>query len=64
MAPEQAQCKIDEIDEQTDIYALGGILYEILTLEKPVQGRDFNELLANIIKGVIRSPAKKDIWKA
>ncbi|HAR66684.1 MAG TPA: serine/threonine protein kinase, partial [Lentisphaeria bacterium] len=32
MAPEQAYGKISEIDERSDVYALGGVLYAILTL--------------------------------
>jgi tRNA A-37 threonylcarbamoyl transferase component Bud32 len=31
MAPEQAWPRIDEIDERTDVYGLGGILYAVLT---------------------------------
>ena len=31
MAPEQAAGRIDEIDEQTDVYGLGAILFAILT---------------------------------
>jgi serine/threonine protein kinase len=35
MAPEQRAGKLREIDEQTDVYLLGGILYEILTDRPP-----------------------------
>ena len=34
MAPEQLTGQIDTIDEQTDVYALGAILYSILTWEQ------------------------------
>jgi serine/threonine protein kinase len=35
MAPEQAAGRLDEIDKQTDVYGLGGILFSILTGEAP-----------------------------
>lgn len=36
MAPEQAHGWTDQLDARTDIYALGGILYHIVTLQPPV----------------------------
>jgi serine/threonine-protein kinase len=38
MAPEQAQAQLDQIDERTDIFLLGGVLYEILTRQPPYMG--------------------------
>ncbi|MBV9010134.1 MAG: serine/threonine protein kinase, partial [Verrucomicrobia bacterium] len=37
MAPEQVSGRTDGVDECTDIYALGAILYSLLTLEAPGQ---------------------------
>lgn len=45
MAPEQATGQVDRIDERTDIFALGGILYEVLTGISPRTGDDVDALL-------------------
>jgi len=44
MAPEQAHA-YENKDQRTDIYALGGILYFMLTQEAPIQGKEFTTLL-------------------
>ena len=41
MAPEQAMGQNDEINYLTDVYALGGLLYSILTLGVPITGKTF-----------------------
>lgn len=56
MAPEQAAGDLDAIDGRADIYALGGILYNILTLHPPVTGDSVGELLEKIRRGEIRPP--------
>ena len=38
MAPEQALAEIEQIDERTDIFLLGGVLFEILTKQPPYMG--------------------------
>ena len=44
MPPEQALGRLDEIDHRSDVYSLGAILYEILTLQRPFTGKTANAL--------------------
>ena len=48
MSPEQAKGK--KVDKRTDIFALGAVLYEMLTGEKAFPGEDVSEVLASVIK--------------
>jgi serine/threonine protein kinase len=57
MSPEQAQGRISDIDERADIFALGGILYNILTLSPPVIGATVNEIFEKIRQGQITPPS-------
>ena len=59
MAPEQAAGEIQKIDARSDIYALGAILYEILTLKPPVEGRTIHGLLKNVVGGNITPPEQR-----
>ncbi len=59
MPPEQAGGRIAEMDARSDIYSLGAILYEIITLHPPIDGRDVNQVLLNVIAGNIIDPARR-----
>ncbi|WDE97221.1 protein kinase [Lentisphaera profundi] len=58
MAPEQ-MCPDYEIDPRADIYALGGILYSLLTLSPPHQSTNLKEIFQDKIKGNIIAPSKR-----
>jgi len=58
MAPEQARGKVVELDARTDIYALGAVLYHILTLRPPVEGKTVQDLLRNVASGRITPPGE------
>jgi|GEM_PF-574922 len=56
MSPEQAMGKVNELDERSDIFSLGGILYAILTLRPPVEGKDVWEVLEKVQAANIVAP--------
>ncbi|MHC5037396.1 MAG: serine/threonine-protein kinase [Planctomycetota bacterium] len=62
MPPEQASGKVDRIDERSDIFALGAMLYKILTHEAPYTGLDVMEVLRKAITCAYMVPRVKSPW--
>ncbi len=48
MAPEQARGQTFKVTARTDVYALGGVLYEILTGKHPLYGMTAQEIMARL----------------
>ncbi|WP_372366327.1 bifunctional serine/threonine-protein kinase/formylglycine-generating enzyme family protein [Candidatus Uabimicrobium sp. HlEnr_7] len=48
MSPEQAE-GLKDVDERTDLYAIGTILFEMLTLQTPFNGQSYIQVLNQVI---------------
>lgn len=60
MSPEQARGEQDKIGCRSDVYALGAILYQILSGRPPVEGKTVARILAQVVAGQIPSPGRMD----
>ena len=60
MAPEAVAGRIDEIDEQSDVYSLGAILYRILTGRAVFAFRSFEELARSVLSEDAPDPRTVD----
>ncbi len=56
MAPEQAHGKVAELDVRTDVFALGGLLYAMLTLKPPITGDTPEQALLHARRALVPPP--------
>lgn len=58
LSPEQIRSR-DDVDQRTDIYACGVLLYHMLTGHPPFSGGDQLSLIASILEGEASAPSSK-----
>jgi len=58
MPPEQARGDFREVDEVSDVYALGAVLYECLVGEPPFRGKSLYDVIAKVLVEEPRPPRR------
>jgi serine/threonine protein kinase/Tfp pilus assembly protein PilF len=58
MSPEQVAVGRVQLDHRTDVYSLGAVLYEMLTLQLPFQGDSREQVLSGILSKEPRPPRR------
>lgn len=58
MPPEQARGELDRIDERSDVYSLGVVLFELLTARLPFEGSNVYDMLRQVAEGTAPDVAK------
>jgi serine/threonine protein kinase/formylglycine-generating enzyme required for sulfatase activity len=58
MSPEQAEGRRRELDARTDVFSLGVVLYELLTLRRPFNARSSQQLMLQISTALPEPPRR------
>ncbi|MHC5080579.1 MAG: protein kinase domain-containing protein, partial [Planctomycetota bacterium] len=58
MPPEQADGRLDDIDESSDVFSLGATLYEMLAFHPPFDGATLVEVIRKVLEKDPPSPRK------
>jgi serine/threonine-protein kinase len=56
LSPEQAEGRLDLLDERSDVYGLGAVLYEILTCEPPHSSGTPEEVVQRVLREPVVPP--------